>query len=90
MQHYNSKNINKGLTNTFVYGIIILKIKERNRSKQKEKKNMEKMIKLAEAKEIKLTKSNRYGGSYKLEFPDKSSSYRFNLKAVKELINNYK
>ena len=52
--------------------------------------NMEKMIKLAEAKGIKLTKSNRYGGSYKLEFPDKSSSYRFNLNAVKELINNYK
>ena len=51
---------------------------------------MEKMIKLAEAKGIKLTKSNRYGGSYKLEFQDKSSSYRFNLKAVKELINNYK
>ena len=51
---------------------------------------MEKMIKLAESKGIKLTKSNRYGGSYKLEFPNGSSSYRFDLKSVKELINNYK
>ena len=37
MQYYNSKSVNKGLTNTFVYGIIILKIKERNRSKRQGK-----------------------------------------------------